>query len=180
MLPYRKVNLFFSGEEVDTDATNLFMHAEYSTPQKYGIALAKTLDFVSVPNSTYEMKDGDKKKVLKFLPKKLLEVEVPEVWVLNIKPADTNNLTMLAPHVDKVRKCCINFYIDPHGETTTYYEYFAGKIKEIGSFVAKNGECWVLDSDQPHSVTLSPPHIRKAISISFIHTPYKEVIRFLE
>lgn len=179
MLPYKKVELSFEIEGIDTDASNLHMHAEYSVPQKYGLALAKLFSFVSVPNATYEIKSDDKQQILKCLPKDLLDVEVPEVWVLNIKPADTKETTMLAPHIDKVRKCCINFYIDPHNEKTSYYEYSAGKIKEIGSFVAKHGECWVLDSDQPHSVTLNPPHIRKAISVSFIHTPYKEVVKYL-
>jgi hypothetical protein len=179
MLPFTKLNLNFNVGNIDTDANNLEMHFEYSVPQKYGIALKKHFNFVSVPNSTYEIEANDKQKVLKYLPKELLDIEVPEVWILNIKPADTNDATMLAPHVDKVRKCCINIYIDTHGEKTTYYDYKAGNIKEIGSFVARDGECWALDSDTPHSVLLSPPHIRKAVSISFINTPYSCVIKKL-
>lgn len=180
MQPYQKLNLTFDIKGIDTDASNLEMHAEYSRPQKYGLALSRELSFVSVPNATYEIKADDKQQILNYLPKELLEIEVPEVWVLNIKPADTQDPTMLAPHVDKVRKCCINVYVDTHGEKTTYYEYMNGKIKEIGSFVAEHGECWALDSDRPHSVLLAPPHIRRAISISFINTPYEEVIKHLQ
>ena len=180
MLPFTKLNLKFELDGINTDARNLEMHAEYSVPQKYGIALKKNFNFVSVPNSTYEIAAEDKQQVLKQMPKALLDIETPEVWILNIKPADTQDPTMLAPHVDKVRKCCINVYADTHGEKTTYYEYNAGKIKEIGSFVANNGECWALDSDTPHSVLLSPPHIRRAISISFINTPYLQVMEHLK
>lgn len=180
MLPYKKLNISFDIDGIDTDASNLEMHAQYSVPQKYGLALSKVFNFVSVPNATYEIKAADKRQILKYLPKKLLEIEVPEVWVLNIKPTDTQDTTMLAPHVDKVRKCCINIYVDTHGEKTTYYEYTNGKIKEIGDFVAQHGECWALDSDTPHSVLLNPPHIRRAISISFINTPYEQVIQHLK
>jgi hypothetical protein len=177
MNPFKKLNIKFEVDSVDTDASNLEMHEEYSSPQKYGLALKKVFNFVSVPNATYEIAAEDKAKVLKYLPKELLDVEVPEVWVLNIKPAETTDTTMLAPHVDKVRKCCINIYINTHGEKTTYYDYKAGELFEIGSFVAADGECWALDSDRPHSVTLTPPYIRKAISISFIKTPYKEIVK---
>jgi hypothetical protein len=179
MLPFIKIDIKFEVDEVDTNSNNLEMHSEYSVPQKYGIALKKNFDFVSVPNATYEISKKDKSKVLKHLPRSLLDIEVPEVWILNIKPADTYGPTMLAPHVDKVRKCCINVYVDTHEEKTSYYDYTAGKITEIGSFVAKDGECWALDSNKPHSVLLSPPHIRQAISISFINTPYEEVIKHL-
>lgn len=180
MLPYQKLNLSLDIEGIDTDARNLYMHAEYSTPQKYGLALSKIFSFVSVPNATYEIQADDKQQILKHMPTELLDIEVPEVWVLNIKPADTQEPTMLAPHVDKVRKCCINVYVDPHGEKTAYYEYTGGKIKEIGSFVARHGECWALDSEKPHSVLLSPPHIRRAISISFIRTPFAKIMEYLE
>ena len=169
------MNLDFAGMEVDAD--HLAVHGEYSRPQKYGLALQKMVDFISVPNSTYEMNDEDKAHVIRCLPESLLAIEVPEVWVLNIKPTESDDLTMLAPHIDKVRKCCINIYIDTHGERTAYYDYQGGKLEEKYSFVAKNGEVWALDSDKPHSVTLSPPHVRKAISVSFINTPYSEVVR---
>lgn len=178
-LPYKKLDISFDIDGVDTDANNLEMHYEYSRPQKYGLALSKIFDFVSVPNATYEIKANDKDQILKCIPKSLLDIEIPEVWVLNIKPANTTDPTMLAPHIDKVRKCCINIYINPHDEKTTYYEYKSGKLNEIGNFVAKHGECWALDSDIPHSVLLSPPHIRRAISISFIKTEYQEVIKHL-
>lgn len=179
MRPFQKLDMQFDIDGVDTDSRNLEMHAEYSAPQKYGLALSKTSKFVSVPNATYEIRSDDKQQILKHMPQALLDIEVPEVWVLNIKPADTQDPTMLAPHVDKVRKCCINIYVDTHGEKTTYYDYVAGKLTEIGGFVAEHGECWALDSDRPHSVLLTPPHIRRAISVSFINTPYSEVMKHL-
>jgi hypothetical protein len=173
----RKLDLKFDHKGIDVESDNLTVHGEYSMPQKYGLALQKTLEFISVPNATYDMKDSDKAAVIQCLPQSLLDIEVPEVWVLNIKPTESKDLTMLAPHVDKVRKCCLNIYVDPHGEKTTYWEYQHGKLQEKYSFVAQHGECWIMDSDQPHSVTLSPPHVRKAISVSFINTPYQEVIK---
>lgn len=173
----RKIDLSINFGGMEVDADNLVVHGEYKMPQKYGLALQKVVDFISVPNSTYDMKEEDKEQVIRCLPESLLAIERPEVWILNIKPTESDDLTMLAPHVDKVRKCCLNIYVDPHGEKTTYYEYQHGKLEEKYSFVAKHGECWALDSDQPHAVTLVPPHVRKAISVSFIHTPYQEVIK---
>lgn len=173
----RKLDFTLNHEGMDVNADNLHMNGEYKMPQKYGLALQKIMPFISVPNSTYQMNDEDKARVLECLPESLLAVEVPEVWVLNIKPTESKDLTMLAPHVDKVRKCCLNIYIEPHGEKTSYYEYHAGKLEETYSFVAQHGECWILDSDQPHAVTLAPPYIRRAISVSFIHTPYSEVLK---
>jgi hypothetical protein len=173
----RKLDLSFDISGMQTNAAHLEMNDEYSVPQKYGVALSRRLDFISVPNATYQVLAEDKERILRHLPDSLLAVEVPEVWVLNIKPTESEDLTMLAPHVDKVRKCCVNIYVDPHGERTAYYDYRAGKLEEIESFVAQDGECWALDSDRPHSVQLSPPHVRKAISISFIKTPYDEVVK---
>jgi hypothetical protein len=173
----RKLDLTLDHDGMQINADLLHMNGEYKAPQKYGLALQKMMSFISVPNSTYQMQDEDKDRVLACIPESLLAVEVPEVWVLNIKPTESSDLTMLAPHVDKVRKCCLNIYIEPHGERTAYYEYQHGKLEEKYGFIAQHGECWILDSDQPHSVTLAPPHIRRAISVSFIHTPYSEVLK---
>jgi hypothetical protein len=173
---FRKLGLAFDVSGMQTNADHLDMIDEYATPQKYGIALQRSVDFISVPNATYQLLSEDKERILRNLPQSLLNVEIPEVWVLNIKPTQSEDLTMLSPHVDKVRKCCVNIYIDPHGERTAYYGYRAGKLTEIASFIAKDGECWALDSDTPHSVQLSPPHVRRAISISFIKTPYADVV----
>lgn len=176
---YRKLNLRFAALELANDPSRLVFHNAYKTPQKYGLRLQKNKPFISVPNLTYKLREEDAQHVVSDLPKKLLELEVPEVWVLNICPTDSDEPTMLAPHRDIVRMCGINIYFDTHGERTIYYECENNKIAERDSFVAKDGECYVLDLDAVHAVELVPPHVRKAVSISFIRTPYREVVRYL-
>jgi hypothetical protein len=116
-------------------------------------------------------------KLLSFIPKKVLDLEVPEVVLLSVKPQHDSKNSVFPPHVDEDRVSVINFYIDTHEERTTFYEYTHGsQIKEQDSFVAKSGESWLLNVSVPHSVSLSFPHMRKAISFSFTNTPY-EVLR---
>lgn len=75
------------------------------------------------------------------------------------------------PHRHKIEKCVINFYIEVNGEETEVFEgenvldnrwlntdnlnyemLNIDKLTKIESYVAKEGEAWLLDTIQPHSV----------------------------
>jgi hypothetical protein len=72
----------------------------------------------------------------------------------------------------------INYYINTNVESTHYYNYESGVIKEIESFSSKTDECWILNTTIPHSVKLIPGKTRSVIGVSFLHTPYEKVISF--
>jgi hypothetical protein len=181
MRSYQKLKLRLPASDIVVDAGELTLIKEHNEPQKYGVRLSKLREFKSVPSKTYMAKPEDAAKVVALLPKELLDVEVPEVWLLYIKPDENSLTSMLAPHKDIVRLCGINFYLETHGERTVYYSYASGgKLTEVGSFVAQDGECYVMDVDEPHAVELTPNYVRRMVSVSFVRTPYKEVIKYFD
>ena len=158
------------------DTTKLSFGDSFYKWQKYGLNLLKQMKYTAVANKQYKIIGKDADDILAYLPKSLLYLEVPEVWVFNSQSNDAK-LSMLAPHRDLVRLCGINIYYETHSERTIFYTYDNQVLSEVESFVAKNGDCYILDVDQPHSVELTPNKIRKSLSISFINTPYSEVIK---
>ena len=178
MNPYfTKLDVSLDVDGVFTDPTALLSNGEYLRQQKYGLALLRKKDFTSVPNRSYVANPEDTQRIIAQLPTRLLDIEVPKLWVLDMHaPADEKDV-MLAPHVDGVRVTAINIYRDTHGERTCFYRYAAGgEIEEVDSFVAKDGDIWLMDVSKPHAVELKPGKNRRVLTISFISTPY-EVIR---
>lgn len=161
------------------DVAKLRMNAHYVKPQKYGLALQKESPFTSVPTESYEAADEDAARIIAQLPKKLLDIEVPKVWILNIQ-ATTDEKVMLAPHKDGVRLTAVNFYTKTNGERTVFYEYKAGSIKEVDSFVAQDGDTYIMNVDEPHSVELCPGEARKFLTLAFITTPFEQVVSALQ
>lgn len=174
---FLKTNKRFELDKILFSLNSSDVIEEYKIPQKYGLALKKKQDFISVPNILYRVEDHIKDVVYEQLPSSLLAIENPTVKLLTVTPTSSNKSTMLAPHVDIGRKCCLNIYINTHAERTIYYEYKAGKVEEVSSFIASDGECWLIDVSKPHAVMLSPPHVRKAVTVSFVSTPYEEVVK---
>ena len=87
---------------------------------------------------------------------------------------------MLAPHVDGVRVTAINIYSNTNGERTCFYTYAAGgDIQEVGSFVAKDGDIWLMDVSKPHAVELKVGKNRRVLTLSFITTPFDVVRKVL-
>lgn len=182
---FQKLRLPVDFSTVNVDSRTLRPHGNYTAWQKYGIALKRQKSFSPATNASFYLDDCDKKTIIEQLPQGLLDIEIPDVWLLYASPNTEKESTgggvvMLPPHVDGVRKCSINIYFETHGETTRYYEYESGSsIKEIGSFVAQVGEVYLLNSDRPHSVDIIESNPRRSISVSFIHTPYEIVEEYM-
>lgn len=110
------------------------------------------------------------------LPPALLAVERPTVCILETPPAPTHD-SVVPPHIDYRRRCGINFYLEASGEKTQYYsEDYTQVIQE---FEAKQGECWLLNSEVPHGVLLVKNKSRKILSFSFARLTYGEVQRYV-
>lgn len=153
------------------------LHMTHSKWQKYGLSLKKDIDYDAAIANTFEVSNKIKSEVLSIIPSELLSIEVPHIWYLEVT-GSADIKTMVPPHIDNFRICTINYYINTNGETTHYYNYESGVIKEIGHFCSNNNECWILDTKIPHSVKLIPGKTRSILGASFINTPYDKVISF--
>lgn len=170
---FAKLDLRLRTDSVFTDITALPCNGEYLKQQKYGVALLRKKQFTSVPNRSYVASDEDTAYVVSQLPQKLLDIEVPKLWVLDMRATEDQDV-MLAPHVDGVRVTAINVYSNTNGERTCFYEYTAGgDIQEVDSFVAVDGDVWLMDVSKPHAVELKPGKNRRVLTLSFITTPYE-------
>jgi len=153
------------------------LHMSHSKWQKYGLSLKKNVDYDAAIVNTFEVSDKIKSEVLSTIPKELLNIEIPHVWYLEVTGSDYIT-SMVPPHIDSFRICTINYYINTNGETTHYYNYESGVIKEIDSFCSNDNECWILNTTIPHSVKLIPNKTRSIIGISFLKIPFEKVISF--
>lgn len=152
------------------------LHMCHSKWQKYGLSLKKDVDYDAAAN-TFEVSDKIKSEVLSKIPTELLNIEVPHIWYLEVTGGENTN-PIIPPHIDSFRICTINYYINTNGESTHYYNYESGVVKEIESFSSKQNECWILNTTIPHSVKLIPGKTRTMIGASFLNTPYEKVISF--
>ena len=177
---FTKLDMSLDTSGVFTDPAALRCNGEYLRQQKYGVALLRKKSFSSVPNKSYVASDEDAERLIAQLPQRLLNIEVPKVWVLDMQTPAHEPEVMLAPHVDGVRVTAINIYSNTNGERTCFYTYAAGgEIQEVGSFVAKDGDIWLMDVSKPHAVELKPGKNRRVLTLSFITTPFDVVRKVL-
>lgn len=131
----------------------------------------------------------ESEKVYKFLPERYWDD-----FHLTIMTIDC----IIPPHTDTEIVTSINFYLQTESCKTTFYQtkndtpktiqiknqtdghiYFEEDLIEIGSFVAKDMEIWVLDVSKIHGVT-GDFKLRKALTLgTFVHK-YEDVIKMLE
>jgi hypothetical protein len=100
----------------------------------------------------------------------------------------------LRPHIDHAISCCVNFYIQSNSCTTHFYEAHAGATREryngktssnlydvndlteVSSFLAGDGDCYLLDVSKIHSVSIPKVGIRKFLSFNwFDDHSYEEI-----
>jgi hypothetical protein len=99
----------------------------------------------------------------------------------------------LRPHKDHGITCCVNYYIQSNGCTTHFYEakpnakperyegktasklYDVTDLTEVSSFVAADGDCYLLDVSQIHSVSIPKSGVRKFLSFNWFDHSYEEI-----
>ena len=139
----------------------------------------------------------DYKKIWTPEPRKIYGVLPERYWKdfhLTVMTIDC----IIPPHTDTEIITSINFYLQTEGCTTTFYKtkvdtpktaqvenqtdghiYFEEDLEEVGSFVAKDYEVWLLDVSQIHGVK-GDFKLRKAITLgTFVHK-YEDVIEMLK
>jgi hypothetical protein len=152
------------------------LHKSHDKWQKYGVALKRSADYTPAIATTYNVSDDVYHKVTKNISDFVLGMESPTVWYLEVVGGTDEGVPILIPpHVDDFRVCTINFYLEASGEVTTFYNYQKGSMENLGSFSAKSGECWILNTNVPHSVRLVPGKTRRVLGVSFLRTPYSVI-----
>lgn len=149
-------------------------HRVYSKRQKYNKDIED--DYNLVPTSTYKLSKEVVDNLIAQLPIGVLRIEVPQVFILQMDPSDHKN-PVLGAHVDFNRSCGINVYLDANGEITHYYKWDKEKkkLEEEERFVAKQGDCWLMDTSIPHSVSLVTGKKRSMLTFSFVHAKYEQI-----
>lgn len=147
----------------------------YEKTQKYA---KEFLHNNLIPSNTYRIKNDS--QLINFLPKSVLEVEVPTVLYIELVSI-FYDIAMLPPHVDIRRNSAINYYFDTNNEKTTFYNYdkLTSNISEVESFTSNNNETWLLNVSVPHSVIFFGPFRRKFLSFSFSVLKYEEIKNLL-
>lgn len=104
----------------------------------------------------------------------------------------------IPPHTDTEIITTLNFYIETGGAKTVFYEptvenpktfqienqtdgfiYSKDELKEVGNFVAKDFEIWVLDVKKIHSVE-GDIKLRTAVTLGTFNQPYSAVLEMLK
>lgn len=113
--------------------------------------------------------------VIRYMPKKYvnqLKSLIPEKAQKHLISINLTEIRLLAPHIHLQEQCVMNFYLYTNGEVTSFWD---GKIERYDEFTSDNGngymnvdpknlivsesfifqpgECWLLNTRQPHSVS---------------------------
>lgn len=114
--------------------------------------------------------------IRRYMPKryvKQLKSILPEKAQKFLLGMNLTEIRLLAPHIHLQEECVINFYLHTNGEVTSFWDgvierddewtqdngngYMNVNTKKLTlaeSFIAQPGECWLLNTRQPHSVSL--------------------------
>ena len=159
------------------------------------------------------MADGAKKHAVirRYLPRKQIELvrnALPEIARCNLMGVNYSEISLLGPHIHLDDGCTINFYQRVNGETTSFWDgkierddrwstdngdgYIVvnpEKMKVVETFIAQDGDVWILDTKRPHSVTIEddartgkwkylPENDNVRIVVqAFINMPYGELVK---
>lgn len=159
------------GAEIAQCAT---LHHQFSKKQKYNKHLPD--EYTSVPTDSLSLPETFASQAIAVAPAAIRGLEIPRAFL--IRMAATAALKPVLPaHVDYNRTCGINFYLEAGGEITHYYDWdhASRTLKETTSFEASQGDCWLIDTSIPHSVTLKPNQQRLILTLSFTKASFAEV-----
>ena len=170
----------------------------------------------SVVLGRHGIREGtDKHRVIRrYLPRKQVEL-VRDVLPQTLKPhlmgVNYSEILLLGPHIHTEENCVINFYQQVNGEITSFWEgdieqddrwstdngkgytnVNPDKINVVESFKAQDGDVWVLDTRQPHSVSIEGDtrlngyqyvpendNVRLVVQ-AYMDLPYSDVVEALQ
>lgn len=156
------------------DAVTPVLHRTYSKRQKYNRDIDER--YTLIPTATYSLPDAVVAQLVEQLPQAVRDVEVPKVFILQMEASDAQR-PVLGAHVDFNRSCGINVYLEANGEITHYHTWNneTQTLAEDEQFVAEAGDCWLMDTTVPHSVSLVPGKQRRMLTFSFVSARYEQI-----
>lgn len=131
------------------------------------------------------------KKFITQLKKKLPVEIVPYIQGIHLTETQA-----LACHIHTKDSCVLNFYDQVNGEATEFWE---GNVKHIDvaddngnlymtvdtanltlteKFIAEPGDVWLLNTRQPHSISLVKNNGTRTILQVFLGLPFDEVVKY--
>lgn len=161
--------------EFDTSDWRIAQVADVPDRARYKYTLWEKESAPPTPLHVFSVPEPYASQLLKQLPKKLLEREVPGVYYMKMEKPHPDST--VPPHVDVGRRTAINVYINCSGEVTEFFEADEQKetLTSMGSFTANAGDVWLLNVSKPHAVRMTAAHLRACISFSFRHARYAEL-----
>jgi hypothetical protein len=138
----------------------------------------------------------NRRQLISLLPKDLQDKKVC-IYLVNIDFEEEMNAVTIHSHTKE--KCVVNIYLEANDEETIFYDgvkkevpllngkssffkkYSFEDMEKVESFVAKTGDCWLLNTTQPHSVlSKKRKGSRKILQIYLFDTEYTEALKLFE
>lgn len=150
------------------------LHHQFNKKQKYNKHLPD--EYTSVPTESLSLPEAFASQAIAVVPAAIRGLEIPQAFLIRMAATDALK-PVLPAHVDYNRTCGINFYLEAGGETTHYYDWDQASrtLQETASFQASQGDCWLIDTSIPHSVTLKPNQQRLILTLSFTKASFAQV-----
>jgi hypothetical protein len=142
--------------------------------------------------TTYKIDADTGNKLLEIIPKKYRNAFEPSLISMNIED--------VVPHIDNEIKAVINFYVDTADGITRFHKIKPGvypnieklsnqtdgalfkeeDLEVVDSFKAEQGDIYVLDIKQIHSVKCTPNATRNAYCLKTYKYSFNEVVNILK
>jgi hypothetical protein len=180
MIYAKKISLSIDAGDILNAERELIQTTDKSVIGRYRHANWIKLENEPTPLLMYKLQAKVSDRVIAQLPKKLLDVEIPGVYLMIMeKPEPTPSV--LPPHIDRGRRSTINIYLECDDEETQFYEADEDTkaLTYVESFTAKAGEAWAMDVSQPHSVIMNKAMRRSGLSLSFRKIKYDRLVSLL-
>jgi hypothetical protein len=178
---FKKMNIAIDYKDAILSDKTLIQVSDVHNRRRYKYTEWQKETAPPTPLLMYCLSSEAEKKILRQLPAAVLEREVPRVYYMQM-PKPCAESKALPPHIDRGRRAAINIYTKCSGETTQFFDAHEGsrELLLVESFVAREGEAWLINVSQPHAVLMTDSPERCGISLSFRHTRFDELVKILE
>jgi hypothetical protein len=138
------------------------------------------------------------KLIRRFVPKKFREKiysKLPTKITACIQGIHLTESRPLEPHIHTTDHAVLNIYYRTHNEITAFWagdiehkditavdDFYSlvdiDKLMQVESFIAKSGDVWLLNTRQPHSVSMSDVDKNRMLLQIFFNRPFDEVVNY--
>ena len=121
--------------------------------------------------------------------------KIPPALIRITEASDVRGDGFIMPHIDHYLSCALNYYIEPAGCTTVFYDkkpdakpipfpgkttsnlYRPGDLIEREAFTAEPHSCYLLNVSEIHGIIVpSPTKIRRFIQWQWLEEPFEEIL----